>query len=242
MSFSGGKDSTAMLHMMLERGEDVTEIVWFDTGWEFPAMYEHVGKVEQNIGRAVTRLYPNKPFDYWLMDREVIARTGEHKGQLHRKGYGWASLGRRWCTAKKRDTFATWCNRNFPQSAVCVGFAADEAGRAEKDGQVKKYKGGWRYPLIEWGVSEAEALAYCKRLGYDWGGLYDIFPRVSCYCCPLKSLPELRSLRKHFPGLWQRMLDMDDSIQGNRGFRGRETVHDLEKRFAAEDADLEMKG
>lgn len=28
---------------------------------------------------------------------------------------------------------------------------------------------------------------YWKRLGYDWGGLYDLFPRVSCYRCPMRA-------------------------------------------------------
>ena len=31
------------------------------------------------------------------------------------------------------------------------------------------------------------------------------------------------------------MLKMDTEIEGNRGFRGFKTVHDLERRFQAED-------
>lgn len=42
VSLSGGKDSTAMLLMMLERGEDIHSVVFFDTGWEFPEMHEHI--------------------------------------------------------------------------------------------------------------------------------------------------------------------------------------------------------
>ncbi len=38
-----GKDSTAMLIMMLERGMPVDEVVWFNTGW-IPAMVGHIGK------------------------------------------------------------------------------------------------------------------------------------------------------------------------------------------------------
>ena len=34
ISLSGGKDSTAMLHMMLERGESIHSVLFFDTGWE----------------------------------------------------------------------------------------------------------------------------------------------------------------------------------------------------------------
>lgn len=42
VQFSGGKDSTAMLLMMLERGMQVDEIIMCDTGMEFPGMYQHI--------------------------------------------------------------------------------------------------------------------------------------------------------------------------------------------------------
>lgn len=40
LSFSGGKDSTALLLMMLERGMKLDYILFCDTGAEFPEMYE----------------------------------------------------------------------------------------------------------------------------------------------------------------------------------------------------------
>ncbi|HHV43019.1 MAG TPA: phosphoadenosine phosphosulfate reductase family protein, partial [Clostridiaceae bacterium] len=47
VSFSGGKDSTAMLLRMIEEEWKIDEIVFCDTGMEFPAMYRHIGKVEK---------------------------------------------------------------------------------------------------------------------------------------------------------------------------------------------------
>jgi 3'-phosphoadenosine 5'-phosphosulfate sulfotransferase (PAPS reductase)/FAD synthetase len=41
-SFSGGKDSTAMLLMLIEKGCPLDRIIFFDTGWEFPQMYDHI--------------------------------------------------------------------------------------------------------------------------------------------------------------------------------------------------------
>ena len=73
-------------------------------------------------------------------------------------------------------------------------------------------------------------------MGYTWGGLYDLFQRVSCFCCPLQRLGELRKLRKHKPHLWKRMLEMDALVpEHNKGFRMYDTVHDLENRFSNED-------
>ena len=46
VSFSGGKDSTAMLLRLLEEKWPVDMILFVDTGLEFPAMYDHIDKVD----------------------------------------------------------------------------------------------------------------------------------------------------------------------------------------------------
>ena len=58
VSLSGGKDSTAMLLMMLERGEHIDEIVTVDTGMEFPEMYEHLAKLQKQVDIPFTVLKP----------------------------------------------------------------------------------------------------------------------------------------------------------------------------------------
>jgi 3'-phosphoadenosine 5'-phosphosulfate sulfotransferase (PAPS reductase)/FAD synthetase len=49
VSFSGGKDSTAVLLRLLEEKKQVDEILFFDTGWEWSEVYTHVKKVEEYI-------------------------------------------------------------------------------------------------------------------------------------------------------------------------------------------------
>lgn len=56
VSFSGGKDSTAMLLKMIETGMRVDLILFCDTGMEFPAMYDHIEKVEKYINRPIKRV------------------------------------------------------------------------------------------------------------------------------------------------------------------------------------------
>ena len=58
VQFSGGKDSTAMLLMMLEKNMPIDEIIFCDTGKEFPQMYEHIEKVQKYIGGG----YNNPPW------------------------------------------------------------------------------------------------------------------------------------------------------------------------------------
>ena len=93
VSFSGGKDSTAMLLMMLEKGMQVDDIVFMDTGVEFPEMYEHIEKVEKYINHKVTRLKAEKSFEYMLLEYEK--KKGKNKGQ---KGYSFPDFRNRWCT------------------------------------------------------------------------------------------------------------------------------------------------
>ena len=230
VSFSGGKDSTAMLLVMLERGEPIHSVVFFDTGWEFPQMYEHIDKVEDYTGIKIVKLRPKRPFKYWLLERPIVGRQGKNKGRLYRIGSGWPSPMRRWCTREKVNALRQY-QAKVPEAVDCIGIALDEAHRTAKRSLSKS---GKRFPLIEWGITEKEALQYCYRHGFSWGGLYKIFNRVSCFCCPLQRMAELRKLRSYFPDLWAKMLEWDKQIKPNIGFKGYKTVHDLERMFAQE--------
>ena len=234
VSLSGGKDSTAMLLMMLERGEPIHSVVFFDTGWEFPEMLDHVDNLEKYTGLQFVRLKPKNSFDYLLNDKPIIAKKGKLKGQVHRYGNGWPSMLRRWCTREKINAINRYYKKQ-KEFVSCIGLAADEAKRVPI---VSKKKYQERYPLIEYDISEHDALKYCYENGFDWGGLYELFGRVSCFCCPLQRISELRTLRKHRHRLWEIMLEMD--VNNNRGFKGLKTVHDLENRFAEEDRQMDL--
>jgi 3'-phosphoadenosine 5'-phosphosulfate sulfotransferase (PAPS reductase)/FAD synthetase len=229
ISLSGGKDSTAMLHMMIDRKIPIHSVIFFDTGWEFPQMYDHIDLVEKKTGLKIWKLHSRLSFEYWMFHRPIIARKGPMKGKIHRIGNGWPSSSRRWCTREKVETLRYFC-KPIPNVVQCIGYAADEK-RDVSDETFSYY-----LPLQEWGITEADALQYCYNLGYHWNGLYKIFKRVSCYCCPLQRIDKLRNLRKYYPELWKKMLEMDQTRpEHNRGFKGYKTVLDFEKRFAFED-------
>ncbi len=86
------------------------------------------------------------------------------------KGYGWASPFTRWCTKLKQTCVRDLIKELVPKGEPVVqyvGFAADEAHRAER--KTNKAQ-NFQYPLIEWGITEAQALQYCYSKGFDWGG------------------------------------------------------------------------
>ena len=231
VSFSGGKDSTAMLLRMIELGEHIDEVVCCDTYKELPAMYRHIEKVKQFVegsGIKFTGLKNNNRFDYYMFDHVRI--RGKHKDKL---GYGWATPRNRWCTSTMKQTIMQQYLRAIKKEyelIECVGIAADEKHRISRTANTRT---GVRLPLVEWGWTEADCLKYCYDRGYDWDGLYKIFSRVSCWCCPLKSLDEYRKLRKHFPDLWEELRDMDRRAWNQ--FRPDFSVEDLELRFQFEE-------
>ncbi len=223
VSLSGGKDSTAMLLRMIEEKMPVDIILFCDTGLEFDAMYRHLEKLEKYIGKPITRLKSPHTFEYLFFEHMPKRKNLELIG---RKGYSWAGPRNRWCTAMLKTRIVNKYLRELSDKYELVqyiGIAADEPQRVHE----------FNYPLVDWGMTEADCLAYCKERGFDWEGLYDIFHRVSCWCCPLQSLDELRQLRRHFPDLWERLRYMDAHTW--RTFLKNYSVEQLEARFAFED-------
>ena len=237
VSFSGGKDSTAMLLHMMELDEHIDEVVNVDTGMEFPAMYDHLQSIEKIVrdnGIKYTTLRNENSFEYIMLYKEIKSRKfGTHYG------YGWPTPVIRWCT---RHMKLDLLNEHFKllkkryDVIQCVGLAADEYKRLSRPGNLKP---GHRHPLVEWGWSESDCLEYCRSLGYDWGGLYDVFNRVSCWCCPLAPISELRKLWAYYPDLWSKLQTYEDYMEQHgpyyAKFRQEWTVKALTERFEKED-------
>lgn len=98
LNFSGGKDSTAMLLMILEKGLPLDYIINVDTTKEFPQMYDHIEQVKKYTGREIITL--KVEFDFFFKER--FGKT-EFRGQI---GYGWPNLAFRWCTWLKREAYS----------------------------------------------------------------------------------------------------------------------------------------
>lgn len=221
VSFSGGKDSTAMLLMMLEKGIQVDRVICVDTTKEFSQMYEHIQKVQDMIEPLKIEIV-KIDFDYWF--GEHIKTKGKRKGE---KGYGFPDFRNRWCTGLKREAVKK-LQKTIPEESIQFhGIAFDEKERTSNN------KGrNIKYPLVEWKITEKQALNYCYSRGLDWGGLYEKLTRVSCWCCPLSRIGELRVLYSDFPELWKELEIMDE--KSFRKFRSDYSVKDLSEKFANE--------
>ena len=230
-----------MLLLMLEAGMPIDCVITADTGMEFPEMYRHWDKIDQLLyqerGIHLTILRHPKGFEWLMFDDpkekpETLARR--EALDVTPYGNGWPGIRVRWCTGQlKTHLIHKEVNRikGAYNALHYVGIAADEPQRVKND----------VYPLVEWGITEAEALQICYDRGFDWNGLYEIYHRCSCWCCPFQRIDELRKLRRHHPDLWAKLREMDERALGQFGhtalgrFKGNWTVERLEQRFAAEE-------
>lgn len=223
VSFSGGKDSTALLLMMIDKEIPIDEIIFCDTGVEFSAMYDHINQVEKYINRKITVLKSDKDFEYLLLHHKK--KSGNNKDL----GYGFPRMMmNRWCTTLlKTQILNKYLKQNYNNEVnQFLGIAYDEKSRCKQH----------KYPLVEWGITEKMALDYCYNKGFYWNGLYEIFDRVSCWCCPMKSLKELKKLYSNFPELWGKLKYWESKSYNN--FRCDYSLIQLERRFKLELAQI----
>jgi len=219
VSFSGGKDSTAMPLMMLERGIQVNEIYFADTGVEFPELYEYIDKVEEYIGHPIIRLQPAKSWDDHFY---ATYKRGKRKGE--RYGFPAVVYG---CWARPKLKTEQLDKIHLPDSNVYIGIAADEKERTNRKAYTNS-NCNYRFPLVEWGITEEDCINYLKAKGLE-NQLYERFSRLDCWMCPKQNLKSLRSLYLCYPELWTKLKQYEKDSP--HGFRLDYTLDELELRF-----------
>lgn len=207
-SVSFGKDSVAMILMLIEKGWPLDEVVFYDTGMEFNAVYhvrDQITAILNEHDITYTEMHPTRPFLYDMLEKPIAYRD---KAKGIRYGSGWCGGPCRWGTYAKLDALNRYAKKN--NAIVYIGIAADEPRRLEN---LDSYK---RAPLAEWGVKESEALQYCWDHGIHWlengMDLYEILDRVSCWCCCNKNQKELKNIWEYLPNYWDRLVDLQDKI------------------------------
>lgn len=197
-SVSFGKDSLAMLLLLIEKKYPLDGVVYYDTGMEFESIYnikDTVKEILENIGIPFYELHPDKPFEYWAF---------EHKTKSCKIGYGWCGGKCRWATSQKIRAIDGFSKKINDDIIWYVGIAYDEKERYER---LPKNKIS---PLYEWKMTEKDCLSYCYSNGYRWKEdngieLYSILDRVSCWCCSNKNKKELRNMYLYLPKYWDKL-------------------------------------
>lgn len=241
-SCSFGKDSLAMVLMLIEKKLPLDEVIFYDTGMEFQAIYNNRDKLQPILrehGIKFTEVKPKQDFMYTMLEKPVNGPNGYHTG------YGWCGGTCRWGTTEKVSTL----DKAFtltPPIRHYIGIAADEKPRLERL-ILPKFS-----PLAQFGITEKMALEYCYNNGWNWKepspttesgyvDLYDILDRVSCWCCANKNKKELRNIWKYLPDYWNKLKYLQSRINRpmkkfcNKQYGEYGNLFQLEKVFQQEE-------
>ena len=231
-SCSFGKDSLAMILKLIDMGEQLDEVIFYDTGKEFNAIYSLRDKVTEILSAKnikFIQLNPKCSFDYDMLER--VTKSGK-------TGYGWCGGVARWGTTFK---IAALDKVVRDDDVHYIGIAADEPKRLAKERKPNKV-----FPLADWGMTEPDCLDYCYANGMSWLektdsiyevpefiDLYKILDRVSCWCCRNKNLKELKAIYYYFTNsYWKKLKDIQARLKEPMKQSG--SVFELEKRFKRE--------
>lgn len=212
-SVSFGKDSLAMLLLLIENRYDIDEVIFYDTGMEFKAIYETrdiIKWVLKGLNIKYTELKPKISFIDKMLNIEVHKRDGSIQS-----GYGLCGGRCRWGTTEKNKTIEKYLKEQYGNDyKEFIGIAADEITRIEKERNEHKV-----LPLVDWKMTEADCLEYCYSRGFYWEEndvrLYDVLDRVSCWCCANKNKKELENMRIYLPEYYLKYIDLLKRIKAN---------------------------
>lgn len=226
-SISYGKDSLAMLEVIKQHDMPLdrivhVEIMATDTiPADLPPMMEFKAKadkiIKERYGIEVEHLHNGESYERHFYRKR---RRGEKRGQM----YGFPILKGNWCNG---DLKMPELDRLEKDNVVYVGIAADEPNRFHNLTERKIS------PLVECGVTEAEARRICEEFDL-LSPIYTQAARGGCWFCHNQGVQQLRLLRSQYPEYWALMLKWDTDSPVTFHADGH-TVHDFDKRFQLED-------
>lgn len=230
LSLSYGKDSIACLGAIEELRLPLDRIVHAEV-WatktihgDFPEMVQFKEKADKII------------FDkYGIVVEHLKADTNYeeqfYKIRKQKNGetciYGFPCIRGGWCNDRLKMAALRKCKTDGIQY---IGIAADEPNRFHNL-TVKK-----RSPLVEAGWTEQKCRKWCEENDL-LSPIYTTATRGGCWFCHNQGIDQLRLLRKNYPKYWELMLkwDLDSPVSFKPDGH---TIHDFDKRFALEDAEL----
>jgi hypothetical protein len=148
VSFSGGRTSAYLCHLMKEKYGDEVEFVYMDTGAEHPKTYEFIRRVNVELGLNLTCLRTN--FDtplgagngYHIIDIDDIGPDLKPFKEMMAK-YGTPYIGGMFCTDRmKLVPYTKYCNDKYGKGnyETWLGIRSDEPSRLFNQGLARKMR------------------------------------------------------------------------------------------------------
>jgi 3'-phosphoadenosine 5'-phosphosulfate sulfotransferase (PAPS reductase)/FAD synthetase len=197
VGLSGGKDSTALALLLVEREPRQYEFICNETGDELPEMVDHWKRLEDLLKTEIIRVRHERNLDEEIRKQNMLP-----------------SVFARWCTRiLKIEPTIRYMDSLPDGSTLYVGLRADEEIRRGIYGEDMLI----RFPLREWGMDEAAV----------WKALDDrgvcIPQRTDCAKCPYQRLGEWRDLWQNNREKYIEAVQMEDELGATFRSPGRDT-------------------
>ena len=190
LGLSGGRDSAALAVYMRQNHPDIpVEYFFTDTGKELPEVYEFLGRLEGFLGKSITRLNPDRGFDYWLREYN----------------YYLPSASSRWCTKMlKIRPFEAWVRPMLEAGERVISYVAIRADESQREGMLSTLSGlEVQFPLRVAGIDLKGVLHLLQDSGIGLPAYYDWRSRSGCTFCFFQRKVEWIRLRSHHPDAFE---------------------------------------
>ena len=227
-SISGGKDSLAALITHIESGGRCDGAVYcrimFDdeTSAEYP---EHEDFLFNKCFPALEREYGVKTrvVQASCTYEECIYRRykrGKNAGEM----WGFPTLWCPWCNTKLKINPMHKFKKEMGKYTSIVGIAADEEKRIKR-----KIVSNEILPLVEHGITEAEAFGVCRSRGLLSPSYCKGRTRLGCWFCHNQRIIDLKRLYYNYPELWKKLERLEKDSP--RKFTPRVKISEYQQRF-----------
>ena len=193
LSFGAGVNSTALLLLLKDRGEDF-ETIFVNHGTDLPETYEYVEYLRSK-GFEITEIKPNFQ-GYW----NLYEYCKDHKFL--------PSIYLRWCTYRFK-LLPIWKYVKKP-CIMYVGISYDERHRVIVKYRQREAKGIIpKYPLVEMRLTRLDCIRIIKKHGLK------VPIKSGCWICPFQSKKQLLWLYLNHRDLYEKLKELE-KIRGNK--------------------------
>lgn len=185
LGLSGGKDSAALAVYMRENhpGLDI-EYFFTDTGKELSEVYEYLGRLEGFLGKPITRLNPDRDFDFWLKQYNNFLPSAQT----------------RWCTRQlKLRPFEAWLKPMLDSGQKVISYVAIRADEDYREGYLSKHENlVTELPFKRDGIDKAGVFEVLEGSGLGLPAYYSWRSRSGCtFCFFQQKIEWVRLLETH---------------------------------------------
>ena len=216
-----GDDTAMLIAELYDRGLEPDELVFCDTGSEFPHTYRFIEYLQRWVNaKKWSKLVILKKVDKLDQPLSVISLCQSQK-TLPAVAFGSKSCSMRFKTEtadkyfnNHKGCWNAWgvekkgaSNKTHTGKILrMVGINRDEPNRVKSWSNQTKWT--QIFPLFDWGIGDFESKAVEKV------GLY--YPRKSsCTICPNMTHSEINMLRVDYPEIYQQSLKIERDYQDN---------------------------